>query len=176
MGTRGPGQETESHPRWDGDLSTDNSDFGILQIPARCDQGRQFYCRRVYEPKRRLGGESAAHSLQGPPRKGPARVSTGPPLAAQSSPAARSGGWCGRLLCAPPQPVETQLPGHLPAPDPRRPGVREWGRRRRGTRGSGPAWGAGPRPGAQIGSRALGPRQLRSRAQRAAGPPQPGRP
>lgn len=79
---------------------------------------------------------------------------TGPRSAAQSSPAARLGGLFLGFLSASPRPLEIPLSGHLPTPDPPRPGVGRWGRRRRGTRGSGPARGAGPRRGAQIGSRA----------------------
>lgn len=127
--------------------------LGILQIPSRWGQGRQFYCRRLYEPELRLGGEPVVHRIWGPPRTGPARECTGPRLAAQSSPAARPGGWFRRFLSAPPHPVEIPLPGRLPAPDPPRIRGGGWGRRRRGTRGSGPARGAGPRRGAQIGSR-----------------------
>lgn len=50
---------------------------GLLQIPSQ-GQGKQFYCRRGYEPERQLGRESVAHSIWGLPRKGPTRISTQP--------------------------------------------------------------------------------------------------
>lgn len=50
------------------------------------------------------------------------------------------------------------------------------GAQEEGHSGLGPSLGGGSEAGAQIGHRALGPRRLRSRAQRAAGRPQPGRP
>ena len=149
--------------------------LGILQIPSRWGQGKQFYCRRVYEPELRLGGESVVYRIWGPPRKGPARVCTAPRPAAQSSPAAR------RVL--PPVSLHTSPPGRntaagtstssRPTADPAGLGGGGAGggafeaRAQRGGRVRG--WG--PRSGA-----ALGPRQLRSRARRAAGPPQPGWP
>ena len=37
--------------------------LGVLQIPSRWGQGRQFYCRRLYEPELRLGGESGTQNL-----------------------------------------------------------------------------------------------------------------
>lgn len=37
--------------------------LGVLQIPRRWGQGRQFYCRRLYEPELRLGGESGTQNL-----------------------------------------------------------------------------------------------------------------
>lgn len=129
--------------------------FGILQLPSRWGQGKQFYCRRVYEPELRLGGESVVYRIWGPPRKGPARVCTAPRPAAQSSPAARPGGLFLRFLYTPPHPVEIPLPERLPAPDPprTRPG---WGvgAQEEGHSRLGPSAGAGPRLGAQIGSRA----------------------
>lgn len=124
--------------------------FGILQLPSRWGQGKQFYCRRVYEPELRLGGESVVYRIWGPPRKGPARVCTAPRPAAQSSPAARPGGLFLRFLSTPPHPVEIPLPERLPAPDPPR------------TR---PGWGVGAQeeghsrlgPSAGGGSEAGGP-------------------
>lgn len=97
-----------------------------------------------------------AHRIWGPPRKGPAPACTGRLGTTRRSPTALSDGSFRWLLSSPPCPEDTPLLGHLPAPDPLRPGVGGWGRRRRGARDLGPALGAGPRRGAQIGSRAPG--------------------
>lgn len=143
--------------------------LGILHILSHWGQGKQFYCRRFYEPERQLSGESVAHSIWGPPRKGPAEMSTGPAPGC----AERPGGWVWRVVplarlraslasrniaagtstssrptAAPAWEVEAQEEGHT---------------------GLESSAGGGSEAGAQIGSSMPGPRQLRRPGQRVAG-------